>query len=60
MNSYQKLKAQVQELKLKLLIVCLEPDSTKAMLIRSEEKFKRQLEKAMWAGNAITKDTYGE
>ncbi len=60
MNSYQKLKAQVQELKLKLLIVCLEPDSTKAMLIRSEEKLKRQLEKAMWTGNAITKDTYGE
>lgn len=56
MNSYQKLKSQVQELKLKLLIVCLEPDSTKALLIRSEIKLKRELEKAMWAGNAITKD----
>lgn len=60
MNSYQKLKGEIKELKLKLLIVCLEPESTKAMLIRSEEKLKRQLEKAMWAGNAITKDDYGK
>jgi hypothetical protein len=60
MNSYQKLKKEVQYLKLKLLIVCLEPNSTKAILIREEEKLKRQLEKALWAGNAITKETYGE
>jgi hypothetical protein len=60
MNSYQKLKKEVQDLKLKLLIVSLEPNSTKAILIREQEKLKRQLEKAMWAGNAITKETYGE
>jgi hypothetical protein len=60
MNSYQKLKKEIQDLKLKLLIVSLEPNSTKAILIREQEKLKRQLEKAMWAGNAITKDTYGK
>jgi hypothetical protein len=56
MNSYQKLKIQVQELKSKLMIVCTEPESINALYIKSEEKLKRNLEKAMWAGNAITKD----
>ena len=56
MNSYQKLKTQVEELKSKLLIVCTDPDSMKARLIKEQEKFKLNLEKSLWQGNAITED----
>jgi hypothetical protein len=54
MNSYQKLKAELAELKLKLSIVCNEPESIKALYIKSEERMKRNLENAMWSGNTIT------
>jgi hypothetical protein len=56
MNSYQKLKIQVQELKHKLMIVCTEPESINALYIKSEEKLKLNLEKSIWAGNSIIKD----
>lgn len=56
MNSYQKQKIQIQDLKRKLLIVCLEPNSIQAILIIAEQKLKREYEKQIWSGNAITKD----
>jgi hypothetical protein len=56
MNSYQKLKEQLAELKLKLSIVCNEPESINALYIKSEERMKRNLENAMWSGNTITSE----
>ena len=60
MNSYQKLKVRIRELETKLMIVCIEPNSMNSIYIKAEQKLKASLENAMWAGNAITKDTYGE
>jgi hypothetical protein len=56
MNSYQKLKSRIRELETKLMIVCTDPNSMNSIYIKAEQKIKFSLEKAMWAGNAITKD----
>jgi len=60
MNSYQKLKARIRELETKLMIVCTDPNSMNSIYIKAEQKLKASLEKSMWEGNAITKDSYGE
>lgn len=60
MNSYQKMKARLKELESKLSIVCNEPDSRDAVLIRAEEKLKFRIEKAIWAGSAVTMWSCGE
>ena len=51
MNSYQKLKARIKELENSLMIVCVDPDSYNATIIKAEQKLKYRLEMAMWAGN---------
>jgi hypothetical protein len=56
MNSYQKLKSKIRELETKLMIVCTDPNSMNSIYIKAEQKLKANLEKNMWAGNAITKD----
>ena len=60
MNSYQKLKLRIRDLETKLMIVCTDPNSINSIYIKAEQKLKASLEKSMWAGNAITKETYGE
>jgi hypothetical protein len=60
MNSYQKLKSRIRELETKLMIVCTDPNSMNSIYIKAEQKLKASLIKSMWAGNAITKETYGK
>ena len=60
MNSYQKLKSRIRELETKLMIVCTDSNSMNSIYIKAEQKLKASLEKSMWAGNAITKETYGK
>lgn len=56
MNSYQKMKARIKELENSLMIVCVDPDSYNATIIKAEQKLKYRLENAIWQGNAITKN----
>lgn len=56
MNSYQKLKTKIRELEEKLTIVCLNPNCQSSIYIKAEQKLKANIEKSLWAGNAITHD----
>lgn len=48
MNSYQKLKKELTEVKQKLRQVAIAPDSVESIIIIIAEKHKERFEKLVW------------
>lgn len=55
-----ELKKEIAELKRKLSLVAMEPDSTEANSIIEEEKYKFAREQAFWASHPAAKTLMGQ
>jgi hypothetical protein len=52
MTTYQRLKKENEELKRKLMVVCLYPESIEAITIIHSRKLLANIESAIWAGDS--------